>query len=393
MINLKVFHLKDAIKYIGIFIITTIIIIILTNIVFKNDIIEIENELEKVETGEVSMLNQYTFLSSLKIGAPALNSENLEGEITEEETVEVTSRNSDVLKRVMKIELAMLDNLNDSDNIMKNENGGENKKEQEEEQVELANKEAKVEAVEERNIEATYTLEYEGIKIKNQSSYELTDEILRADYLPENCKDILIFHTHTCESYTESEKYKYKMTGNYRTTDLNYSVARVGDELEKQLREYDFDVTHNKTLHDYPAYNGSYDRSLETVEKELKENQETDIVIDLHRDAVGNGKEYGPTVKIDGESVAQLMIVIGTDGGGLWHPNWEKNLKVAMKIQKTAEELYPGLFRPMIVRDSRYNQQVREGAFIIEVGATGNTLDESLASMKYFALILNEAFK
>ena len=183
------------------------------------------------------------------------------------------------------------------------------------------------------------------------------------------------------------------MTGTYRTTDMNYSVARVGDELKKQLEEYEFKVVHDTTLHDYPSYNGSYERSLKTVEKLLKEHNKTDIVIDLHRDAVGNGKDYGPTVKIDGESVAQLMFVVGTDGGGLEHPNWQRNVKIAMKIQKKAEELYPGLFRPMIVRDSRYNQQVRDGAFIIEVGATGNTLDESLRSMKYLALILDEALK
>ncbi len=388
MINLRVFHLKDVLKYIGIFIFTTIIIAILTSIVFKNDIIEIENELKKGEDGELKKLSQYTFLSSLKIGVPVFNNENLEGLVSEKETVEVTSRNSDMLKRVMKIELAMLDNLEEE-----NTSEATEKSDVKEEKIELASQDVTVEAVEERNIEATYTLEYEGVKIKNQSSYELTDEILKDDYLPENCEDILIFHTHTCESYTESDNYKYKMTGNYRTTDLNYSVAKVGDELEKQLEEYEFKVIHNKTLHDYPAYNGSYDRSLETVEKILKENKETDIVIDLHRDAVGNGKDYGPTVKINGESVAQLMLVIGTDGGGLWHPNWQKNLKIAIKIQKKAEELYPGLFRPIIVRDSRYNQQVRDGAFIIEVGATGNTLDESLRSMKYFSLILKEVFK
>lgn len=388
MINLRVFHLKDVLKYIGIFIFTTIIIAILTSIVFKNDIIEIENELKKGEDGELKKLSQYTFLSSLKIGTPIFNNENLEGLVSEKETVEVTSRNSDMLKRVMKIELAMLDNLEEE-----NTSEATEKSDVKEEKIELASKDVTVEAVEERNIEATYTLEYEGVKIKNQSSYELTAEILTDDYLPENCEDILIFHTHTCESYTESDNYKYEMTGNYRTTDLNYSVAKVGDELEKQLEEYEFKVIHNKTLHDYPAYNGSYDRSLETVEKILKENKETDIVIDLHRDAVGNGKDYGPTVKINGESVAQLMLVIGTDGGGLWHPNWQKNLKIAIKIQKKAEELYPGLFRPIIVRDSRYNQQVRDGAFIIEVGATGNTLDESLRSMKYFSLILKEVFK
>lgn len=391
MINLRVIRLKDIVKYLGVLFITITIVIALIKIVFKNDNINIENELEKVEDVQMNILNKYTFLSSLKIGSPILNDENLQGNEAQKK-VEVTTRSSDVLKRVINVELAMLDNLSETKEVKK-----DNKKEavgkEEKEDVELAKKEVKVEKVEERNIEPTYTLEYEGVKIKNQSSYKLTDEILKPDYLPKNCNDILIFHTHTCESYTESEKYKYKMTGNYRTTDINFSVARVGKELKKQLEEYNFNVIHNTTLHDHPSYNGSYDKSLETVESILKKDKTIDIVIDLHRDAVGNGEDYGPTVKIDGESVAQLMIVIGTDGGGLWHPDWKKNLKTAMSIQKKGEELYPGLFRPMIVRDSRYNQQVRDGAFIIEVGATANTLDESLASMKYLALVLEEAFK
>lgn len=392
MINVRVFRLKDIIKYIGVLVITVIIVIVLIKTVFKNDNINLESELEKVEDVQMNILNKYTFLSSLKIGSPILNEENLQRE-EEQKRVEVTTRGNDVLKRVINVELAMLDNLSD-EKIEKEENIKEEINEEEkEEEIKLAKKEAKVEKVEDRNIEPTYTLEYEGVKIKNQSSYKLTDEILKPDYLPKNCNDVLIFHTHTCESYTESEKYKYKMTGNYRTTDINFSVARVGKELKKQLEEYNFNVIHNTTLHDHQSYNGSYDKSLETVETVLKKNKDIDIVIDLHRDAVGNGEDYGPTVKIDGESVAQLMIVIGTDGGGLWHPDWKKNLKTAISIQKKGEELYPGLFRPMIVRDSRYNQQVTDGAFIIEVGATANTLDESLASMKYFALVLEEAFK
>ncbi len=392
MINLKVIHIKSATRYIGAFILTVIIILMLTQVFFKTDIKALENNFDSKNDENFKLLNKYTFLSPLQIGLPAINNKNLEGNIEEKKT-KISSRGDNIFKRVMKVELALLDNLTDEMKSKEKVNNSEVEKEENKDNVELASKNVKVEKVEERNIEATYTQKFEGIKIKNQSSYKLTKEILKADYLLKNCKDIVIFHTHTCESYTKSKKYNYKMTGNYRTTDLNYSVARVGEELKKQLEEYDFNVIHNQTLHDYPAYNGSYDRSLKTIEKVLKENKNVDIVIDLHRDAVGNGKDYGPTVKINGESVAQLMLVIGTDGGGLWHPNWKNNLKTAVRIQKKAEELYPGLFRPMIVRDSRYNQQVRDGAFIIEVGATGNTLDETLASMKYFALILKETFK
>ena len=130
-------------------------------------------------------------------------------------------------------------------------------------------------------------------------------------------------------------------TDGQETIDLNYSVARVGTELTNYLKEKGFNVTHNTTYHDYPAYNGSYTRSLATVENILSTNP-SDIIIDVHRDAVGSRSDYAPTVKIgDTDEAAQIMFVIGTNQGGLWHPNWNQNLKFAVKIQEKAEEMYP----------------------------------------------------
>ena len=179
------------------------------------------------------------------------------------------------------------------------------------------------------------------------------------------------------------------MTGTFRTTDLNYSVARVGSELEGFLKSYGFTVIHDTTYHDYPAYSGSYDRSYETVKNDLANSNGTEIVFDIHRDAIGDST-YAPTVKIGDEYAAQLMFVIGTNGGGLEHPNWTENLKLAVKIQLKANEKYPGLFKPIILRNSRYNQNLAKGASIIEVGATGNTLEQSITSMKYLADVLND---
>ena len=113
----------------------------------------------------------------------------------------------------------------------------------------------------------------------------------------------------------------------------------------------------------------------------------------LHRDALGNNSNYGPCVQIGEERVAQLMFVIGTDGGGLTHPDWIKNLKFAVKVQEKANEMYPGLFKPIIIRNSRYNQHVATAACIIEVGATGNTLDECIGSMKYLSNVIDEVLK
>lgn len=213
-----------------------------------------------------------------------------------------------------------------------------------------------------------YSYDVFGVKVRSESIYNIQDEIKDLD-VEFNKQDILIFHTHTCESYTESEQYPYLPTGNYRTTDLNYSVARVGDELEKLLKNYGYNVIHDKTYHDYPSYNGSYNRSLTTVSNILADNPNIDMVIDLHRDAIGDNT-YAPTVKIGDDYCARIMFVVGTDGGGLKHDNWMDNVKIAIKIQQKADELYPGLFKPMIVRNSRYNHHLAKGAVIIEVGST-----------------------
>lgn len=246
--------------------------------------------------------------------------------------------------------------------------------------------------VEENNIKASYTDAYKNVAIKNKSGYELTEEMLVPDVSLDNKKDIIIFHTHTCESYTPTENFNYQMTGNYRTTDINYSVARVGTELEGLLKYRGYNVIHDTTLHDYPSYSGSYGNSMQTVNNILKDSS-AQMLIDLHRDAVGNGSDYGPTVKINDETVAQLMIVIGTDAGGLEHPNWRENLKFAIKLQAKANEMYPGLFRPINLSTARYNQNLSKGAMIIEVGATGNTMEQSLGSMKYLASVIDEVMK
>lgn len=247
--------------------------------------------------------------------------------------------------------------------------------------------------IEEKNIKETYTNTYGNVEIKNASKYILTDDILKPDLTLEDKKDILIFHTHTCESYTPTEQMPYDMMGSYRTTDLQYSVVRVGNALAEQMEKRGYTVKHDTTVNDYPAFTGSYKRSMEAVKKDLEENSSTQIVFDLHRDAVGSKNDYAPVVRIGEEYVAQIMFVIGTDGGGLYHPNWQQNLKFAVAVQQVANEKYPGLFRPIIVRDSRYNQNLAKAATIIEVGATGNTLEQCMGSMKYFSEVLDEVLR
>lgn len=257
----------------------------------------------------------------------------------------------------------------------------------------VSNESLKTEVIEIHNKKDVYTDIYNTVQIKNESNYSLTEEMIKPDISYSNTNGIIIYHTHTCESYTPSENFQYIASGNYRTIDLNYSVARVGSELTNYLAGKGYTVIHDTTYHDYPAYTGSYTRSLTTITNLLSTYNTVDAVLDIHRDALGNNSEYAPCVKIGDETVAQLMFVIGTDGGGLNHPNWEKNLKLAVKIQEKANQMYPGLFKPIILRNSRYNQHVTNGAAIIEVGATGNTLEQCNGSMKYLADVIDAVMR
>jgi len=241
--------------------------------------------------------------------------------------------------------------------------------------------------VEEHNKKDVYNCTYSTVQIRNQTSVNLTPEMLAPD-VEFDKSNIVIFHTHTSESYTPTEKYQYAPSGNFRTLNTDCSVVGVGNELTSRLTNKGINVIHNTTFHDYPEYNGAYNRSLGTVKDILNSNY-ADLVIDLHRDAIADST-YGPSVMIGDEKVAQLMFVMGSNEGGLSHPNWNQNLKIAIKIQEKANEMYPGLFKPILLTKYRYNEHLAKGSCIIEVGATGNTMEECIGSMKYLAEVISQ---
>lgn len=245
---------------------------------------------------------------------------------------------------------------------------------------------ATTQVVAEHNKKDVFNASYSTVQVRNQTSFVLTPEMLAPDVAFDK-SNVVIFHTHTSESYTPSEAFPYVASGNFRTLDTNANVVGVGNELASRLVQKGINVVHDATFHDYPEYNGAYTRSLQTVQNVLA-GTPADLVIDLHRDAIADSS-YGPSVMIGEEKVAQLMFVMGSSEGGLSHPNWVNNLKIAVKIQEKANEMYPGLFKPILLSKYRYNEHAAKGSCIIEVGATGNTMEECLASMKYLAEVIN----
>lgn len=384
MFNVAVVNVKDVMKYLISIIITLIVVMFLAKY-FSNKNSKMQETQNMGEMQSLGVIMQNPMLLCLDETLPGIREINKELN-NNEDLIEEES----LLEKLLKVEIGMFYFKNeDTTNIAEVPTTEENK--QTSEQIENVNNiqtGLNTEVVTQNPLSDAYTTTYNSVKIKNETGYELTQEMLGAE-VSINKENIVIFHTHTCESYTVSEQYPYQPTGNYRTTDNNYSVVRVGNELTNYLTQYGYNVIHNTNYHDYPTYTGSYNRSLKTVEGILSVTN-SDIIIDLHRDAISSNSGYAPTVRIGNDYAAQLMFVIGTNGGGLWHPNWNSNLQFAVKVQEKANEMYPGLFKPVILRNSRYNQHLGKAACIIEVGATGNTLEQCLTSMKYLSKVLNE---
>ena len=234
------------------------------------------------------------------------------------------------------------------------------------------------------------------VYINNRSSREfdasLFDGTFDASLTEEEGPQVLIVHTHGSEAYTMPPGEEYEPSGDCRTTDNDYNVVRVGDEIAAALEAAGLTVLHDTTLHDYPEYNGAYGRSLASVESYREQYPTISFVLDVHRDAIsdGEGNQYKVVSGVAGLNAAQMSFVIGTDGGGLEHPNWRENLKLAAAIHQRITDDFPTLIRPITVRDSRYNQHVTTGSLLIEVGAAGNSLDEALLSARLFGAAMAE---
>ena len=194
---------------------------------------------------------------------------------------------------------------------------------------------------------------------------------------------VLIVHTHSCEAYTPTEGWEYEPTAEYRTLDTARSVVAVGGALQEALEARGIETIHDETICDYPHYNSSYAMARKQIKQWLAQYPSIVLVIDLHRDALE--QPVRETAEADGQILAPLMLVVGTDEGGLEHPGWRDNLSAALKLQALMERSCPGLMKKPSLRKERFNGDLSPGEFIIEVGSTENTLPEALAAMPYLA--------
>ena len=221
------------------------------------------------------------------------------------------------------------------------------------------------------------------IELRNTTGYDLDIQSLLTQPLhwdlTADGPAVLILHTHGTESYAG--------TDGYRSRDESQNMIAIGDRLAKALTDAGIGVIHDKTLHDADSYNGSYAHARTSIEQHLTEYPSIRLVLDIHRDSAedAEGKQIDYTVATDNGEAAQLMLVMGSDAGGLTYPAWQENLALALKLHAQLEKHCSGICRPTYLRTSRFNQDLCPGALLVEVGAAGNTQEEALLAADVLA--------
>lgn len=238
------------------------------------------------------------------------------------------------------------------------------------------------------------------MNISNSTAYDIDIEEMLSAPLPFEIKDsreaqVLIVHTHTCESYMSEDNGYYYESFYPRTTDNNANVAAVGEAIANSLKAHGVGVVHATTQHDSPSYDGAYDRSYDTIMQYLDRYKQIKVVLDIHRDSMTQDDmtKLKPTFTHNGKKAAQIMIMTGHDDGDGGFPHWESNLNFALKLQQTCESMYSGMTRPLNFGDFTYNMNVNTGSLLIEVGTDANTLDEAVRSGEMLGNALSQVLQ
>ena len=246
-------------------------------------------------------------------------------------------------------------------------------------------------------------VEYDGVEVQSKipsSFYKLDIQSLLKDGVDLALRKtdeptILVYHSHTTESYTLLDAGYYTASLDVRSSDIARNMVRVGDELVAYLEKAGFHVVHDRTIHD-KSYNAAYDSSRKAIQKYLEQYPTIQVTIDVHRDSItyDNKTKVKPTAEVNGKKAAKMMIIAGCEYGDVEDfPNWEDNLRFDLAVQKKLYETYPGLMRPILFSERKYNMNMTKYSFLLEVGTDANTLDEACYSARLFGKALGELLK
>ena len=200
---------------------------------------------------------------------------------------------------------------------------------------------------------------------------------------------ILIYHTHSQETFVDSREGKEEDT-----------IVGVGNYLTDLLEEkYGYQVIHVTDAFDMMGgtldRSKAYDYARTSIEKVLEENPTVEVVIDLHRDGVPDDRRL--VTEVNGKSTAQLLFYNGlsytvSQGAVSYLPNpyIEENLAFSFQLEYQAAQYYPDLYRGIYLAGLRYNLHLKPRALLLEAGAQTNTVEEMKNAMEVLADTLCE---
>lgn len=199
---------------------------------------------------------------------------------------------------------------------------------------------------------------------------------------PSEQPQILIHHTHSQEGYADSNG------------DPSTSIVAVGEYLTELLRGYGFHVIHDTGAYDVLDHQNAYSYAGPAVEQILAENPSIEVVIDMHRDGIKEGRLV---TEVNGKQTAKIMFFNGlsrTAANGnldyLYNPYLQDNLAFSLQMKLAAEEYYPGFTRANYLKGYRYNLHYVPKSMLVEVGAQTNTLEEAKNAMEPLADLLHK---
>lgn len=273
------------------------------------------------------------------------------------------------------------------------------------EAMEEAEKTIESEEVKGKTSEENYTgggtiVSFGDVEVQNKiptSFYDLNIENLLKQKADLQIKDIskptiLIYHSHTTESYSLLDVGYYTKSADLRSKDAARNMVRVGDEICKVLESKGFNVIHDREIHD-ENYSGSYASSRKSMEEYLEKYPSIEITIDVHRDSItyNNGTKVKPTANVNGKKAARMMIISGCEYGKVKNfSDWEYNLRFSTAVTNKLNQKYSGIMRPILFSERKYNMDLTKNSFLLEVGTDANTLDEACYSGRLFGNALGE---
>lgn len=240
-----------------------------------------------------------------------------------------------------------------------------------------------------------------AVKVKNVNKTDIDIEgILKEKIDLSVSKDkpsVLIFHTHTTETYQILDRGFYETNFKTRTKDSGQNMLRVGVAICQEIEALGYSVIHDTEIHDL-SYNGAYAHSRKKIEEYLKKYPTIQIVLDIHRDAIqqNDGTKIKPTATVQGKKAAQIMIISGCQEKGNPienFPDWRYNLTFAVHLQNKLEIMFQGITRPLYFCPRKYNMNVSHCSLLVEVGSDANTLEEAVYTGKCLGVALGEIMK